>query len=458
MPELAAPYCECGTRLAADNAGPRCTGCLGRVRREAEGPPALPDHFWQTDQLRDAFAAQHIGLISVAYRQSPYHRRPISQERLGGWLNLTQAQVSRIESGPPIRDLDRLTHWARTLRLPPALLWFDLPGQPRVPLAASSTPAWMGGPGYGSIAATVEGGALETIRAAALAFRAADRQLGGGRLYPMVVRFIQTEVAPQLVGHQHPPSAVFSAASSLTDMAGWLAYDDERGDLAGQHFVQAFGLATAAGDQALSAQALVSQSHLALEDDRPRDAVRLAEAGLALVPDDPGCGALRTRLHAMKARGSALAGAPADCLTALRASVLELSRAATGGHEWLSPFDEAALAAEAAICLRDLRDLAGAERQVARVLELRGPDRVRSRAFGNLTLATVRLGAGDLEGACEAGGQVLDVTPHLASDRVVGQLRALGHRLEPHGAVGPVANFLGRMTTTLPRPRPAEAS
>jgi hypothetical protein len=79
----------------------------------------------------------------------------------------------------------------------------------------------MGGPGYGSIAATVEGGALETIRAAALAFRAADRQLGGGRLYPVVVRFIQTEVAPQLVGHQHPPSAVFSAASSLTDMAGW---------------------------------------------------------------------------------------------------------------------------------------------------------------------------------------------------------------------------------------------
>jgi len=71
--------------------------------------------------------------------------------------------------------------------------------------------------------------------------------MGGGRLYPVVVRFIQTEVAPQVVGHQHSPSAVFSAASSLTDLAGWLAYDDEREDLAAQHFVQAFGLAAAAG-------------------------------------------------------------------------------------------------------------------------------------------------------------------------------------------------------------------
>jgi len=251
---------------------------------------------------------------------------------------------------------------------------------------------------------------------------------------------------------------VFSAASSLTDLAGWLAYDDERGDLAAQHFVQAFGLATAAGDQALSAQALVSQSHLALEHERPRDAVRLAEAGLALVPDDSECGALRSRLYAMKARGSALAAGRPDCLAALWDAEQELARAAVAGHEWLSPFDEAALAAEAAICLRDLGDHNHAERHVRRVLELRTPDRVRSRAFSNLTLATVHLERGDLDGACEAGGQVLGATAQLASDRVVGQLRALGRRLEPHAGSRAVSTFLGQVAAAPPAPRSAEAS
>jgi tetratricopeptide (TPR) repeat protein len=57
---------------------------------------------------------------------------------LGGWLGLTQAQISRIENGPPVRHLDSLTHWARTLRIPEHLLWFKLPerqpdGQPNEP-------------------------------------------------------------------------------------------------------------------------------------------------------------------------------------------------------------------------------------------------------------------------------------------------------------------------------------
>ena len=56
-----------------------------------------------------------------------YGRDGISQEMLGTWLGLTQAQVSRIENGPPIRNLDTLAHWARVLRIPVHLLWFKLP-------------------------------------------------------------------------------------------------------------------------------------------------------------------------------------------------------------------------------------------------------------------------------------------------------------------------------------------
>ncbi len=46
---------------------------------------------------------------------------------MGQWLGLGQPQVSRLENGPPVRNLDTLCHWARVLAVPPALLWFDLP-------------------------------------------------------------------------------------------------------------------------------------------------------------------------------------------------------------------------------------------------------------------------------------------------------------------------------------------
>jgi transcriptional regulator with XRE-family HTH domain len=74
-----------------------------------------------------------MGHVARAYRLHPFHAPMfgsggIPQTVLAEWLGLTQAQVSRVENGPPIRDLDRLAHWATTLRIPPELLWFELPG------------------------------------------------------------------------------------------------------------------------------------------------------------------------------------------------------------------------------------------------------------------------------------------------------------------------------------------
>ncbi|MGH3693148.1 MAG: hypothetical protein ACRDRX_03975, partial [Pseudonocardiaceae bacterium] len=81
---------------------------------------------------RGAFSAQHIGRVSRAYRTHPYHHavygpEGITQALLGQWLGLRQPQISRIEVGVPIRNLDTLVYWARILRIPAELLWFTLP-------------------------------------------------------------------------------------------------------------------------------------------------------------------------------------------------------------------------------------------------------------------------------------------------------------------------------------------
>ena len=140
-------YCQCGTRLAKDNSGHQCASCERFSRDKLIASPEVPPVFWQADQFRAAFAAQHMGWVSRAYRTHPYHHRVygsdgISQTLLGQWIGLRQPHVSRFETGSPTQHLDTLRHWARVLRIPSELLWFDMPGEKRELTAAEpATPA-----------------------------------------------------------------------------------------------------------------------------------------------------------------------------------------------------------------------------------------------------------------------------------------------------------------------------
>ncbi|MBX6766939.1 MAG: helix-turn-helix transcriptional regulator [Actinomadura rubrobrunea] len=114
--------------MARDNSGGRCAPCQARARDRFHAPPEVPPDFWQAEPLRKALEDWHIGRAIRAYRHHPFHgHKPLSQELVGHWLGMTQTQLSRIESGPPVTDLDRLIPWARILRIPPDLLWFKLP-------------------------------------------------------------------------------------------------------------------------------------------------------------------------------------------------------------------------------------------------------------------------------------------------------------------------------------------
>jgi tetratricopeptide (TPR) repeat protein len=137
-------YCQCGTRLAKDNPGYQCARCQRLSRDKLIAPPEAPLEFWQTEQFREAFAAQHMGWVSRAYRIHPYHHAVygpagISQTLLGQWVGLRQPHLSRFETGPPTQHLDTLRHWARVLRIPAELLWFKLPTDKSHPRTADAT-------------------------------------------------------------------------------------------------------------------------------------------------------------------------------------------------------------------------------------------------------------------------------------------------------------------------------
>ena len=128
-------YCRCGTRLASDNTGLLCSACQHNPGVNLIAAPSVPPAFWMTDQMRDALATRHIGKIIYAYRTNHFHGQVVSQSAVAGWASISQTQISRIESGPPVHDLRRLAHWARVLRIPHRLLWFRLDGH-----AGSETP------------------------------------------------------------------------------------------------------------------------------------------------------------------------------------------------------------------------------------------------------------------------------------------------------------------------------
>lgn len=121
---------RCGTRLARDRSGDLCGVCdASRLVRWAT-PPQVPADFWSHPAMVEALAERHMGRVVRAYRCHPWHgRTPVPQEVVGGWLHLTQAQVSRVETQKARKHLDWLIYVARTLRIPADLLWFQLTDQ-----------------------------------------------------------------------------------------------------------------------------------------------------------------------------------------------------------------------------------------------------------------------------------------------------------------------------------------
>jgi tetratricopeptide (TPR) repeat protein len=289
--------------------------------------------------------------------------------------------------------------------------------------------------------------AAASIEAVMQAFRDADRQVGGGYVYGAVIRYLEREIAPQLFGGA---SDVFSAAAALTEMAGWMAHDAGDDTLAGDHFERALRFASATTDAELVAHIHASHSHLAQHLDRPRDALRFAQAGRSILRRGAHHPALAARLHAMEARALAGLHRRADCARALMNAEQALDRLSSSTPSpWVSPFDRASLAAEASQCMQQLQQLAAARQHSEQVISLRSSSHARSRAFGQLRLAGILVSQGEIEHACAVSEAALASSDRLASGRVTQLLYSLHAQLTPHALVPAAEPVVRALSTAL---------
>jgi tetratricopeptide (TPR) repeat protein len=285
------------------------------------------------------------------------------------------------------------------------------------------------------------------------AFRSADLQVGGGHVYASVLSYLQADVGPRLLGGDDSGGdpAGFTAAAALTEMAGWMAHDAGRDTAAQRHFGRSLALAQAGGDRQLGAHVLGSMSHLASHLGQPDQAMALARRGQATLQNAAPSPDLEARLLAMEARGRAGRDEAGACAKLLARAETALSRKRPDDDRspWVSQFDAGSLAGEAARCMSALRDWPEARRQAEATIRLRPAGRARSRAFGQLALATALVAQGHPDQACPVAQDAIDATQSLGSFLVIEQLLSLQQALRPYSRNKTVADFAASLQECL---------
>jgi hypothetical protein len=275
------------------------------------------------------------------------------------------------------------------------------------------------------------------LREAAEEARRWDSKYGGGDWRSsMVPECLRVDAAPLLLGSYSDEvgRSLFGAASELTRLAGWMAFDTGQQEAAQRYYIQALRLARAAADVPLGGYVLASMSLQATYRGFADEGVDLAQAA---VERNRGLATARTMsfFRLVEARAHAKADDSHACGAALSDAESWLERAREGDADpsWLDFYSYDRLAADAAECYRDLK----APRQVRRFTEkaLSKPTEefVRSHGLRLVVSAVAELESGNLDAACAAGARAVEVAGRISSARTTEYVRDLLNRLEPYG-------------------------
>ncbi|MGW7008169.1 hypothetical protein ACWGCW_36605 [Streptomyces sp. NPDC054933] len=283
-------------------------------------------------------------------------------------------------------------------------------------------------------------GDVQVIKSTSDVFAQLDDRFGGEHARHSVIQYLSRDVAPLLSGQYTEPvgHALFSTVAEATLLAGWMSYDACHHGLAQRYFLQALRLAQDANDRRLAGSILSAMSHQANFVGKFTEAATLARAALMGI-SAVATPTLRAQFYAMEARALARTGDISGCERALANATRELeSRNSDDEPEWITYFDEAELAAEAAHCFRDVRS---ARQAVAHAENAMSGSHVRSDFFVTMVLADAHLHADEPDEACRVALDALDLGEQLKSKRCVAYLAEFRQHLGRFSDVPALRDF-----------------
>ncbi|MES9590468.1 MULTISPECIES: Tat pathway signal protein [unclassified Streptomyces] len=266
-------------------------------------------------------------------------------------------------------------------------------------------------------------GDLQAACDMAALFSTMDQRHGGGHARTAVVRYLTTEVAGYLNGtfaDDGVRRGMFSTAAELTYLSGWMAFDNGEHQSAQRHFTVAVKLAAEADDASMAAHVIRAMAHQANDLGHPKPALDLAAASVDGRRYAEASSRERALLGVVHARALASTGANRAAARALLRAEDDLSAAVQGDDEpsRVFFFQEASLAHETALALRDIGDLAGAEQQLRRSVHTRKAEKfARTHAVTLGYLGDIQARQHRTEEACATWSASLDAMEGVRSAR-----------------------------------------
>ncbi|MBL1094193.1 MULTISPECIES: sporulation protein [Streptomyces] len=260
---------------------------------------------------------------------------------------------------------------------------------------------------------------VKAIRAAAEMFMQLDFKFGGGHGHKALRHYFRHEVLPLLSASysERVGTALFGAASEISQLLGWTAYDSGNHALAHRYLTATLRLSQVIDDRMFGARILGNLSHQANYLGNHAQAIQLARAAVegAKGRATPRAMALNS---AMEARAYSNAGDPTGAGRAMNEAERHFERADTGEDpEWLGYFDSAELMGELCHCFRDLKMRRESIEAAQRAVDDTDPKYARTLGFCRMVLAQSQLLNGELEAAIETASLAVDSGDTLQSSR-----------------------------------------
>lgn len=114
-------------------------------------------------------------------------------------------------------------------------------------------------------------------------FSQMDQRRGGGHARATVVQYFSSDITKHLTGTFHDDQVrrdMFSAASEVAYLSGWMAFDNSEHATAQQCFSVATKLAAEAGDAPMAGYILRAMAHQAVDLGHPSRALKIANASV----------------------------------------------------------------------------------------------------------------------------------------------------------------------------------
>ncbi|WP_248961170.1 helix-turn-helix transcriptional regulator [Sphaerisporangium perillae] len=299
------------------------------------------------------------------------------------------------------------------------------------------------------------------INEARQAFSQMDHQFGAGLVRPVVLRYLNSNVAPLLRGRYDDQvgAELLSAAAGMSRMAGWTAFDMSLHGQAQQHFGQALKFAKAGDDGLTAAWVLTAMIRQAIHIDQAAWALRLARAAAETARRAQASPRVMALMTVREAWATALQTKPAETGDRHNAKqvqhlLAEAERAYEQGPTdrdpaWIALHEVAELNAEAGQCWALLgehqRAAACAEAAVNEFRE-RLP---RSAQFNRVHAADAYLRMSELEQALDSARAAIPMAKALSSARSIEFIQAFADRLEPYGKSVAVREFRDHLRSEL---------